>query len=132
MHDLAAKIGDQLAEAPPGVDDSAARLQADLLNDADNVALLRRSLGANDEIGAAQDEEVQGVVLQHERVVDQFPDLPAGRGGSTRWRLSRAFVEAMWCAVGQTPQIRLVICGMSSAGRPLQNTSNPLSSGTCR
>ncbi len=36
----------------------------------------------------------------------------------------------MWCAVGHTPQMREVICGMSSAGRPSANFSKPRSSGT--
>jgi len=36
----------------------------------------------------------------------------------------------MWWASGHTPQIRVVIRGISSTGRPWQNTSNPRSSGT--
>ena len=38
----------------------------------------------------------------------------------------------MWCAEGQTPQMRCVMRGISSAARPMQNRSNPRSSGICR
>ena len=37
--------------------------------------------GADDEVGSAQDEEVQGVVFEHEGVIDQLANLAAGRGG---------------------------------------------------
>ena len=56
----------------------------------------------------------------------------AAGGGSTRYRSSRALVDAMWWAVGQTPQMRDVICGMSSDRRPSANFSKPRSSGICR
>ena len=44
----------------------------------DDVALLRRRLRADDEVRAAQDVDVQRVVLQHEGVIDQFADLAGG------------------------------------------------------
>ena len=81
MHDLAAEVGDQLAQAAAGGDDLLAGLEADLADHADDVALRGRGLGTDDEVRPAQDEDVQGVVLQHEGVVDQLADLPAGRGG---------------------------------------------------
>jgi len=49
--------------------------------------------------------------------------------GSTLKRSSRVLVDAMWCAVGHTPHIIVVILGISSAGLPSLNFSNPRSSG---
>ncbi len=36
--------------------------------------------GADNEVGSAQHEEMQRVVLEHERVIDQLANLPARRG----------------------------------------------------
>ncbi len=77
MDDLAAEIGDELAQPPPHGDDFLADFYADLLDHAHDVALLRRGFGADDEVGAAQDVDVQGVVFQHEGVIDQLADLAA-------------------------------------------------------
>ena len=41
----------------------------------------RRGFGADDEVGAAQHEDVQGMVFQHEGVIDQLANLAARRGG---------------------------------------------------
>ena len=46
MHDLAAEVGDQLAQAPAAADDLLAGLEADLADHADDVALLGRGLRA--------------------------------------------------------------------------------------
>src|ERR1017187_9801704 len=81
MDDLSAEVGNQLAQALAAVDDFLAGLNANLPNDADDVALLGRSFRAHDEVGSAQDKEVQGMVLQRERVIDQLADLAARRGG---------------------------------------------------
>ena len=81
MHDLAAEIGDQLAQPPAAADDLLAGLEADLADHAHDVALLGRGFGADDEVGSAQHEDVQGVVFEHEGVIDQLADLPARRGG---------------------------------------------------
>jgi hypothetical protein len=46
--------------------------------------------------------------------------------------INKAFVAAKWWATGQTPQILVVKIGISSALRPTQNFSKPLSSGIFR
>jgi len=56
----------------------------------------------------------------------------AAEGGATWNAASRVLTDARWWATGQTPQIRVVMMGMSSAGRPTQNASKPRSSGTFR
>ena len=54
---------------------------------------------------------------------------PAG-GGSTPKTASQALAAARWCDHGQTPQMRGVMRGMSSTGRPMQKLSNPRNSMT--
>ena len=54
-------------------------LEADLADDAEDVALSSRRAGADDEVGTAQVVEVEGVVLEHEEVVEELPDLVRGR-----------------------------------------------------
>jgi len=56
----------------------------------------------------------------------------AAGGGSTWYTASTVFPEAMWWAVGHTPQILGVMRGMSSTRRPSANFSKPRSSGICR
>src|SRR5512143_1570453 len=51
-------------------------------------------------------------------------------GSVTPYTASQALADAMRCASGQTPQMRGVMRGISSTGRPSQNFSNPRSSGT--
>ena len=100
MDDLAAEVGDQLAQALAAADDLLAGLQADLADHADDVALLGRGFGADDEIGAAQHEEVQGVVFEHEGVIDQLANLAARRGGldlvEVIQRLGRRPCDGRW------------------------------------
>ena len=62
-------------------DDLLAGFEADLADDADDVALRGRGFGADDEVRPAQHEDVQGVVFQHEGVIDQLADLAARGGG---------------------------------------------------
>jgi hypothetical protein len=81
MDDFAAEVGDEFAQALAAADDFLAGLNADLADDADDVALLGRGLGADDKVGSAQDEDVQGVVFEHEGVIDQLADLASRRGG---------------------------------------------------
>src|ERR1017187_7807255 len=81
MDDLSAEVGNQLAQALAAVDDFLAGLDADLPKDADDIALLGRSFRADNEVGAAQDEEVQRVVFERESVIDQLADLAGRRGG---------------------------------------------------
>ena len=81
MDDFAAEVGDQLAQPPAAADDLLAGFEADLADDAHDVALLGRGFGPDDEVGAAQHEDVQGMVFQHEGVIDQLANLAARRGG---------------------------------------------------
>ena len=81
MDDFAAEVSNQFAQPPAAADDFLAGLNADLPDDADDVALLGRGFGADDEVGAAQHEEVERMVFQHEGVIDQFANLAARRGG---------------------------------------------------
>ena len=60
------------------VDDLLAHLGADLLDDAQDVALGRGCVRAEDEVGAREDVEVRGVVRDVEGVVQQLAQLPAG------------------------------------------------------
>ena len=69
----------QVASRFAHADDFLADLDADLAEDAENVALGLRGVGPDDEIGPAEEVEVQGVVFDHEGVVDQFADFLAGR-----------------------------------------------------
>ena len=78
MNDLAAEIRDQFAQPAPGGDDLLAGIEADLADHADDVALLRGRFRSDDEIRPAQHKYMQRVILEHERVVDQFADFPAG------------------------------------------------------
>ena len=80
MHDLAAEVGDEFAQALTAVNDLLAGFEADLANHAHDVALLGRRFGPDDEVGAAQHEDVQGMVFQHEGVIDQLANLAARRG----------------------------------------------------
>ncbi len=60
-------------------DDLLAGLHADLADHAEHVALGGGRCRTDHEVRPAQEVEVQRVVLDHERGVDQFADLP-GRG----------------------------------------------------
>ena len=78
---LPAEIGHDLADILADPDDLAADLEADLADDAQDVPLGRRSLGPDDEVGAAEEEEMEGVVLHEKGVVDELPELSRrGRG----------------------------------------------------
>ena len=60
-------------------------------------------------------------------------DIPYERGllgHSDADVLAHALADAIMCASGHTPQMRGVMRGISSTGRPSQNFSKPLSSGT--
>jgi hypothetical protein len=62
------------------LDHLAADLQADLADDAQDVALGHRGVRPHDEVRAAQDEEVGGVVGEEEGGVEQLAQLaPGGR-----------------------------------------------------
>ena len=56
----------------------------------------------------------------------------AAAGIFTPYTASAALAAAAWCASGHTPQMRGVISGISSIGRPSRNFSNPRSSGMTR
>ena len=78
------------------------------------------------EVRSPKDVDVEGVILQHEGVVDENSriflrsrDASACGGRPAPWSLP--------CGgpLGQTPQMRLVIWGMSSAGRPMLGLEAP-------
>ena len=81
VDDLSAGQGDDLPEAAPHGDHPQPDLLAHRGDDAEDVALGGRRLGTHHEVGAAEEVEVQGVVLGHERRVDQLPDLLRRRRG---------------------------------------------------
>ncbi len=54
----------------------------------------------------------------------------AAGGISTPKTASHALAAARWCDHGHTPQMLVVIRGISSTGRPRQNFSKPRSSTT--
>ena len=56
-------------------------LKPDLGDDAEHVALGRGRAGPDDEVGSAEEIEVERVVLHHEGAVDQLADLAGGRCG---------------------------------------------------
>ena len=68
----------QVAELLADADDFLADLEADGVDDAEDVAFLPRRVRADDEVGPAEEEEVQGVVFDDEGVVEELADLPAG------------------------------------------------------
>ncbi len=76
---LAADHADQLGGVGAQLDDGAADLEADLVDDAQDVALGRVGLGPHDEVGAGQDVEVGRVVGHVEGVVEQLAQLAPGR-----------------------------------------------------
>ena len=81
MDHLAAEVGDQLAQPPAHADDLLADFEPDLLDHADDVALLGGASGPTMKSGPPSTIDVQGVVFEHEGVIDQLADLAAGRGG---------------------------------------------------
>ena len=78
VNDLSAQVVDDLPGQPTGLDDLPADFQADFADDTEDVAFCCRGGGADDKVGAAQEEEMQGVILELKGVVDQLPDHPAG------------------------------------------------------
>ena len=84
MDHLAAEIRDQFAHPPAHRDDLFPDLDAHLADHADDVALGLGRVRADDEIRAAEDVDVQRVVLEHERVVDELADLLRGRRAARR------------------------------------------------
>ncbi len=69
---------DDTVPGVPGVDDLLADLRADLLDDAEDVAVGRRRVRSHDEVGTGQDVEVGGVVGDVEGVVEQLAEHPPG------------------------------------------------------
>ena len=78
MDRLARHRGHQVAQLLADADHLLADLEAHLVDDAEDVPLGRRRIRADDEIGPAEEEEVQRVVFDHEGVVEELADLPAG------------------------------------------------------
>ena len=78
MNHLAAEVSDEFAQAAAHGNDFLAHFDPDLLDHAHHVALLRRRLRSDNEVRAAQDVDVQGMVLHDEGVIDQFANLPGG------------------------------------------------------
>ena len=72
---LARDLPDQLAELLADADHLLADLEPHLADDPEDVAIGLRSRRADDEVGPAEEEEVQRVVLDHEDAVDELPDL---------------------------------------------------------
>jgi hypothetical protein len=72
-HDL-----DDTMPGVPSIDDLLADLRADLLDDAEDVAVGRRRVRSDDEVGAGQDVEMGGVVGDVEGVVEELSEHPPG------------------------------------------------------
>ena len=89
---------------PAGLDDASSELESDTSDDSENVPLGCGSRGAANEIGAGQRIEVRDVAVDEVRVVERIPDEVGGCGG----------------------------LGAVASLLPMQNLSNPLSSGTCQ
>ena len=81
MNGLAAEISDDLPQPPARGDDALARFEPDLLDHPDDIALRGRRLGSDDKVGSAEDKDMQGMVFEHEGVIDQLAELAARRGG---------------------------------------------------
>ena len=78
MDRLARYRGHQVAELLADADHLLADLEAHGIDDAEDVPLLPRRIRADDEIGPAEEEEMQRVVFDHEGAVEELADLPAG------------------------------------------------------
>ena len=74
---LPAELLEDPSQLLPHRDHPSPDLQARLLNDPEDVPLRLGSRGPDDEVGAAKEEQMEGVVFEHEGVIDQFADLSA-------------------------------------------------------
>jgi len=79
MDDFSGQTADQLPRLAAHGDHSPAHLQPDLAQHAQDVASGLGGIGTDHEIGPAQEKEMQGVILNHEGVVDQLADGAGGR-----------------------------------------------------
>ena len=80
MNDLAPEVRDDLPQPAARGDDSLAGLEPDFWM---TPTMLRSAAGASgpdDKVGSAQDKDMQGMVFEHEGVIDQFANFAAGRG----------------------------------------------------
>ena len=78
MDRLARHRGNQVTELLADADHLLAYLEAHGVDDAEDVPLLPRRIRADDEIGPAEEEEMQRVVFDHEGAVEELADLPGG------------------------------------------------------
>ena len=120
---------DDFLRAFAHLDNFSADLQSNLLHYTEDVPLGCRCVWSDNEIGTAECVEMGRVIAGKNDIIEKLPKFLAGGSDSTWNTASQAFTDAMWCASGQTPQIRVVMRGISSTGRPTQNCSNPRSSG---
>ena len=75
MNRLAADYTQNVAHPLSHLDDLATGFHPNLGNDTQDIPFPRRRGGANDEVGAAEEEEVQYVVFRLEGVIHQLPYL---------------------------------------------------------
>ncbi len=81
VDDLSSEMRDEFPEPFAHRDDLLPRLHADLLDHPRDVPHLLRGVGADDEIRTAEYVDVEGMVLEHERVVNELPYLLRSRRG---------------------------------------------------
>ena len=77
---LAAEDLHDVVGCGPSLDHDLAGVDAEFVDHAEDVAFRRRRLGAHDEVGPSQDEEVREVIAGEERRVHQLAELPRSRG----------------------------------------------------
>ena len=78
MDCLARHRGHQVTELLADADHLLAYLEAHGVDDAEDVPRLPWRSRADDEVGPAEEEEMQRVVFDHEGAVEQLADLPGG------------------------------------------------------
>ena len=84
-----------------------------LFDQAEDVAVGRVGIEAQQQVGRRQMEEAERVRLHELRAVDQFAQLAPGRRRRTAMMASQALAEASRWLTGQMPQMRAVMDGIS-------------------
>ena len=123
----AERFDDLLAELPQA--DAVARQLRVGLHQAEDVALRRVGVHAEQQVGRAEVEEAERVRLHDLRQVQHRRRRAASAGWSPRGSASPALAEASRWLTGQMPQMRAMSDGISQNGRPSQNFSKPRNCG---